>query len=493
MKFQKVISSWALISLLGCGMLPTINAYAFSLGGTCEESAAPSEEPMSTLKVDGESVSFPQDEWTTIGTYTMGANAGFSVQNEQGDSKQVNLNTAAQMVGLSSSQIAQLSSTLPAQSTVVYGRFSPINGLMDVEALRVSRVGHTVTLARSKFTPYMGNRWAASKTYMTADEKTGNPGPGPNPFACYEGGDGEFHNVPMTGTPQAFAILGVAARHYNAQIAYLNEAFFDYKVWSTTSHHLFTTTTTIHHQGNEKPIWYVGLPPAMVDQNAPGLMYTGMAICLEGSTTCSAQEHLVKSGLAWQNWTDTGGNLPSQELTVHEFDESHTGLNMLVFAIIITVVSYGAFAGYALAAGTALSTASGGALASLVTSGLTAAGVTGATALGLGVGLGAALDGLAYLGIAMAVQGSGPLSTDTFLGGVVGTDSTSKWTAQDQYEPYFQQVESDFVTAPPGQDNSVANSNGVFQQDDNAYQNSIQPGVSTNMNFNSDNYIKDTQ
>jgi hypothetical protein len=476
---------WALVCFAGSLCLPTSNAFANSCqSGTDDSSCA-------VVSVGGEQVSYPIDTWTTIGTYDGGDVPGFSSLLEGGSQSKVSLNQAAAQYGLTSSQIANIVKTLPSQSIIVFGRVSPLSGLMDVTAIRLIRQGTKVTLSTSKFSPYDGYRWAAARTYMSPSEKLSQAGPGPSPFKSYEGGDDEFHNIPQAGITQAETILGVAARYYKAQIAYLNVANFALQQWVTTSHHLFTTTTTEHTAGNETPEWYVGLPPGMANSTGNA----GASICLEGVDTCSAPEHVVPSGLVWNDWST--GNLPGGTKTIHEFDVSHTGLNIIVIAAIIAVVSFGAFTAVAAAmaaGGTAISTA--GVMANLATTLLSAAGVTAAP-LATTAAVGAAIDGLTYVAAAAAVQGAGPFSADNLVLSAPPTTSGA-FQPQTADETYFQSIEGQAMTAPVGNmanqvDKTGNNGFQAFSNFDQGYNTNAEPTANTNLQFNSMQYIRDTQ
>jgi hypothetical protein len=328
---------------------------------------------------------------------------------------------------------------------------------------------------------------------MSASEKMATAGPGPNPFQSYEGGDDEFHNIPQSGLPQAETILGLAARYYSAQIAYLNVANFSLQQWVTTSHHLFTTTTTEHTQGNESPEWFIGLPPGMADSSSNA----GANICLDSVSPCPVPEHIVPSGLAWSDWTN-GGNLPNGTKTVHEFDVSHTGLNIIVIAAILAVVSFGAFAavGAAMAAGGAVASTTSGVMANLASALLTSINIAAAP-LATSATVGAALDGLSYIAVAAAVQGAGPFSADNLVLSAPPT-TTGSFQPQNADESYFQSIEGQYMTAPVGQiENQVdkTGNNGfqAFSNFDQGYNTNAQPTANTNLQFNSMQYIQDTQ
>jgi hypothetical protein len=482
-----IATTWTLICFAGALCVPTSDAAA----ATCISNAS-QEQGCATVNVGGQTITYPLATWTNVGSYQEGDTPGFTSLLEAGAQSKVSLNAAAAQTGLSSAQIAQVVSTLPSKATIVFGRLSPLSGLMDVTAIRLIKQGTTVTLSTSKFNPYMGNRWAASRTYMSPSEKLSSAGPGPNPFQEYEGGDDEFHGVPQDGIAQAETILGVAARYYNAPIAYLNVAQFSLQQWVTTSHHLFTTTTTEHTSGSEKPLWYVGLPPGMAAASGNA----GSAICLDGVSPCPVAEHIVPSGLVWSDWSN-GGNLPNGTKVIHEFDVSHTGLNIIVIAAIIAVVSFGAFTALAAAAaaGTAAAgTSAAGLMVNLANAALYAVGADTVTA---GATLGAAIDGLSYVAAAAAVQGAGPFSADNLVLSAPPTN-TSQFQPQTSDESYFQSIEGQAMTAPVGQienqvDTSGNNGFQAFSTFDQGYNTNAQPSPNTNLQFNSMQYIQDTQ
>ena len=480
---NKITSYVTTVTFVGSLFLPTARAMA--------DECSTGNVPCITVTVGGQQVTYPQLNLKPIASLTANTSGGFNLRLGQGDQKRVDLNAAASTLGISSSQIAQVISTLPASSNLVYSRLSGLNNLLDVTILKVQKTGKTTTLYYGKFTPEMGERWAASQTFMTAAEKEGSTGPGPNPFQSMDQGDGEFHNV---GLAQAQAVTGLAARFVEAPVAVLNIANFNLRHWVTTSHHLFTTTTTVHDAGDETPVWYIGLPSGM---NPTGDVSANYCLDALVGNVCPVPEHQVVSGLAWSNWT--GGNLPYGTTTIHEFDVSHTGLNIIVVALIVSAISFGLFSelGPVLLAQAGVATgtnAIAGVIGTMLNTGLTAAGVTASATVAASVG--AALDGLAYMAAAMAAGGGGPFSPDNLA--LSNQATVPGQNSSFPYSSYWEGIEGQAVTAPLGQESSQVDTSGnngfkAFTTFDQGYNNDVAPTPSVNVQFNSMQYIQDTQ
>ena len=468
----------------GCVLL---TPCAQALADTCAQESS----SCVTVNVGGTPVTYPQLALTPVATFTSNGSGGFNFSLSKGDRRQVDLNAAASRVGLPASQIAQVIANLPASSSMVFGRVSTLTGELDVTIFKVLRRGNNTTLFAAKFTPQMGNRWAASQTFMTASEKAGG-GPGPNPFQAFEGGDQEFHNIPINSPFVAQTVVGMAARFVNAPIAVLNIAKFNERQWVTVAHHFFTTTTTTHDAGDESPVWFVGLPAGMSSDGNIAANY-----CLDAlsGSSCATPAHQVVSGLAWSDWTT--GNFPSGVATIHEFTESHTGFNFLTFILVVTSFAFGitgivsVFVHYNEQHGDNVAKD----LSNLAVANLQAVGTS--TTSSIGTGIGAALGSLNYLA-SEAASGEGPFAPQNLTESTAATNPAGAFQAQTGNQRYFQNIDRTAMTAPVGQSSAQVDASGnngfrAFSNFDQGYNNNVAPSANVNVQFNSMQYIQDTQ
>jgi hypothetical protein len=443
-----------------------------------------------TVNVGGQSVTYPALTLTPLATVTSNGSGGYSVSLAKGDQKVVDLNAAATNLGLSSSQIANMVSSLPSTSSFVFSRLSTLSGELDVTLFRAIRQGNKTTLYMGKFTPQMGNRWAAAGTFATPSEKAGG-GPGRNPFEPFEGGDQEFHNIPINTPAVAETITGMAARFVNAPIAVLNVAKFDEKQWTTVAHHFFTTTTTVHTAGYESPLWLVGLPPGM---NSGGDVSANYCLDSLSGTGCATPEHQVVAGMAWSDWSN--GNMPTSQSTIHEFDVSHTGFNFVTF--ILVVASILTFTVTGIISVFVHSNEQNGDnvekdVTNLLTSNLQ---VLGTVVDNPGVQVGSTLGNLNYSASSEA-SAAGPFAPVNLPISTPQTNPSGAYVPPGSDEVYFQSIERGAMTATPGQASSQPDTSGnngyrAFSTFDQGY-NNVAPAANVNLQFNSMQYIQDTQ
>lgn len=446
-----------------------------------------------TVNVGGTTVTYPTLQLTPVATAYVNSTGGYSISLAQGSQTTVDLNTVATSTGLSSSQVAHVISTLPSTSALVYSRLSTLNNMLDVAIFKTVRKGNVTTLYSAKFTPQMGKRWSASKTFMTSAEKLGG-GPGPDPFQQFEGGDQEFHNVPTNSPYVAQTITGMAARYVNAQMAMLSMANFTEKTWVTTAHHFFTTTTTTHDAGYETPIWLVGLPPA---SNTAGDISANYCLDALSGTTCPTPEHQVVSGLAWSDWSQ--GNLPSSQTTIHEFTQSHTGFNFLTFILVVGSLAFGISGVVSLFIHS--NEQNGDNVAKDVQNllGVNFEVLGNLVAGDISSQVGAAIGTNSYVSTndTSATQ-TGPFVSANLGPSTAATNPSGTFSPSSSYETYFQSIEKQAITATPGQSTSQNDSSGnngfaAFSTFDQGFTNDIQPSPSVNLQFNSIQYIQDTK
>jgi hypothetical protein len=444
-----------------------------------------------TVNVGGQSVTYPALTLTPLATVTSNGSGGYSVSLAKGDQKVVDLNAAATNLGLSSSQIANMVSSLPSTSSFVFSRMSTLSGELDVTLFRATRHGNKTTLYTGKFTPQMGNRWAAAGTFATASERAGGL-PGHNPFEPFEGGDQEFHNIPINSPAVAETITGMAARFVNSPFAILNMANFDEKQWTTTAHHFFTTTTTVHTAGYENPLWLVGLPPGM---NSAGDVSPNYCLDTLSGTSCPTPEHQVVSGMAWSDWS--AGNMPSAVTTIHEFQVSHTGFNFVTFILVVASVFSWGLTGV-IAEFVHMNEQNHGDnvvqnLSNILTTNFA---TLGTVTQNPGLQVGAALGNLNYQSGADA-SSTGPFAHSNLPISSPETNPGGAYVPPGSDEVYFQTIEKGAMTAPAGQastQNDTSGNNGyrAFSTFDQGY-NNVAPSANVNLQFNSMQYIRDTQ
>jgi hypothetical protein len=375
---------------------------------------------------------------------------------------------------------------------MVYSRMSTLTGELDVNILKEVRHGNNVTLYSAKFTPQMGNRWAAARTFMTASEKAGSTGAGPNPFDAFEGGDQEFHNIPFNNPYVAQTITGMAARFVNAPYAVLNMASFSERTWVTTAHHFFTTTTTTHDAGYEEPVWLVGLPPSM---NQAGDVSANYCLDSLSGTSCPVAEHQVVSGMAWSNWSS--GNLPVSTTTIHEFTSSHTGFNFLTFILVVASVltfTVTAIVSVFIHNNEQNSDNVVKNLSELVDTNLT---VVGTVTSDQGSSISSDLGSNNFV-TTSSTSTSAPFAASNLTTSTTATNPSGAFSPTSSNETYFQTIEGTAMTAPLGQSSTQKDSTGnngyaAFSNFDQGYNNDISLTPSVNLNFNTIQYIQDTQ
>jgi hypothetical protein len=485
---NRITSLATLISFTGCLLLtPAGEALA-------DDQCSSESSNCSTVVVAGHQVTFPELTLTPVATATANPSGGFSYSLAQGQQKQVDLNAAASALNISSSQVAQMVSSLPDSTALVYARLSTLTSEMDVTIFKIMRHGNTSTVYSGKFVPQMGNKWVASRTFLTSAEKAAGQ-LSDNPFRPFEGGDQEFHSIPTNNPAVAETIVGMATRFARAQMAVLSVAHFNERQWTTTAHHFFTTTTTVHTAGDENPVWLVGLPPGM---NIDG--DTSANYCLDSlvGSSCAVPEHQVVSGLAWSDWST--GNLPVSVATIHEFQVSHTGFNFISLLLVVATVAFG-FTGIIAVLMHNNQTAgenqknSAAYMNALLNTNLDVLGVqTGS----LGGNYGTSAANVNYVSAGNAV-GSGPFSAQNLTTSTTPTAPSSAFNPRNSDEVYFQSIEGQaMITAPAGQGSTQVDTSGnkgfqAFSTFDQGYNTGTAPSPATNLQFNTMQYIKDTQ
>ncbi len=317
----------------------------------------------------GVSHPYPLDRWMPLGEAPAAGPGGARVAQLQGGRWAVSAREEGAATGLAGAHGSRLVAGLPQSERAVFAVYAPHEATLRVRVVRVERgVDGRVRSALADFTPDHGERWAAARHYLAADEAADPARPGRNPFAAFRGtqpGDPVFRDIGWTA---AQVVVGHAMRLHHSAIGYV--AWMDTR-WTrsqTQSGGWLRRRVTVTTEARVRPLWYLAFPR---DAHPWGLQ---AAFCLELSGgTCPSVARVAMSGISLVPWS--GGSLPEAEDVVHAWSESRSGWTVLSFAL----VTGGLFwAASALAAGASVLPSS---LAAHASAGLTPL-ATGAYAAG---------------------------------------------------------------------------------------------------------------
>lgn len=490
---NKLMQKVTTICTTACFVMTTLLAPAgHAMAATCDVSdystAAGQNPACTTIQVGQTKIAYPKLTYETKNSVTFNPSTGFSATMLSGQAVQVNLNQAAAMLGIPSSQVPAFVNSLPSSSSLVFGRYAPQSAELRIDVIKVQKTGNTVSVLTAPFTPQMGNMWAAQRTYMTAAEKAATSGPGPNPFARYAKTDNVFHGVSFADST---AILGTAMRYSQAPMTVLSVAQSRLSQRTEESGNFLRKTVTYIIEGWTKPTWYIGLPIQMQPEGVAGV------VCAVNESKC-APEHMVMPFANFQQWD--GGNLPHSESKVYDWRTSHSSWSVIAIAIFVVILSFIGAGAVALATSTEAGAA--GMASGLLGAGFPSLGIGGAGLIGSGWGAlaaSSAVEGLAYIGEQMLFNGaSSPFEAQRGYNGAVG------WQTQDAAAPSGEQATALYnierttqIVSDPGQSASVNSStlggmSGNVSQFDAGY-NMVKPEIGSSYNFNSMQYVRDTQ
>lgn len=318
-------------------VMVTLSLWLLQVGRATADAVA--SDWLTVLAVgSGTLVSVPKDDFTLLGqgSFSPGTAGGLSVvmQMIQGDHWITLGQETVGTLGISSQQISNAMRSFPRTSAYVFAQYSPANATGRITVEKVEKLPNGVLqVYQSNFTPWSGEWWKAQGKFRTPSEVASNA-IGYNPFEAFKGAqtDPLFHNVAWSGMLVA---VGLAMRHYRANVAYIAAAHPIVTPLIITSGGLLTTTTTTTLQGYVYPRWYVATPMAAVGV-LPGM---DASFCVRNLTSCDAPEHVVDAGISASPWK--GGNMPSTQDLIYSYQTSQTSWTVLAFTILITVFTAG--------------------------------------------------------------------------------------------------------------------------------------------------------
>ncbi len=391
----------------------------------------------------GLSTQSPKDNWALVARTRWVPPAGggvgpgsASLEMIKGDRWITLNNDGAGQAGISNANVSGKISKLPSNGSYEFAQYSHENATLKITVQRVEKTPDgTIEVRQADFTPWHGQRWAATGSYRTAAEAAPQtpfpPVPGYNPFKNFEGltasglpnkQDPIFRNISWQGAEVA---VGHAMRLYGADIGYVAVSDTRFAQATSTKSSLFKKKTTTTITGLVKPRWFVAVPMELGRSGGE----TGQ-ICVTGGATptaaCDDPAHVTIAGVMLSEWKG-GGNMPQQEDLIYQWVNQTSSWNILFFAVILALVTFGA------------------ALVLLPAAGLVVAGI-GVSASGLAVAVG--------VGYALAFTNFGSSSVLAAQNGLFG--STGNGYIQQQAAGGVQQagvmqaVQTNFVDSAMG-------------------------------------------
>lgn len=362
------------------------------------------------------SVMAPAEKWRTIARVRASTNERFSVEYMAGP-RWITLGreAAALVPGLTSAQMSDLMQIPRRDSTFVFARYVPQQSRLVINAIRVEQRGAYLYLEHAYFSPYHGEHWAASRAFLTENERRDTSRAGRNPFAAFmhtSRADPTFHNV---GWDAALVATGKAMKHFGAAYSVVSVQNLKMTQSQETSGGLLTKKTTIKVEGYAVPTWFVGLPTTVqtwghsaaicvvptVDAYHPD---TGELM----SNGCPDPALVAYSGVSFDQ--AKGTLFPSGEEHIYHWEKTEGGFTVLFFTAVIMAAAF--FAGPQLFA-----------MVTDVGLGTTIGGLSGVEA--------AAIAGTAYAGGSI-ITTSGPASLTDVKEGVFGSIGSGVRLADEQ-------------------------------------------------------------
>jgi hypothetical protein len=368
------------------------------------------------------SVTVPGEQWTAM-LKVKKADAGqlSSYQYRNGDRwMTLQREDAALVSGLSAKQMSTLMRLPRRDAVMVFARYVPQQSQLVINAIKVEegRDGY-MYVYQTYYSPYHGDLYAASRAFLTADEKTDVSRAGRNPFASFEAGDRTNPTFMNIGWDGAMVVVGQAMKHFHAAYSVMSVQNLRMSQSVTTSGGFLHKTTTIKVDGYADPSWFIGLPTTMQTWGNTA------AICATATTTstnpttgviqgagCPDPNLVVFSGVSFDEWK--GNTMPGTEEHIYHWEQSKSGFTVLFFTVLVMAAAF--FAGPELFSAAAASESGGEAAVA------EAEAISGEASAGYA--------GAAYAGGSLATT-SGPASLTSIKDGAFGTvgDGTQLATA----------------------------------------------------------------
>ena len=300
-------------------------------------------------------LTYPGDNWQTVAELERGILPDtYDVRMIQGERWITVGRDELGAAGVYSNYMSDLVKAFPAGAVMVFGRYSPQTAQLRINAVKVEKgIDGIIRVMVSDFTPHHGERWRASRNYLTQQELADPARPGYNPFDQFrrDPTDPVFHNINLSG---ALVAVGHAMQYTKAFVGMLavTEPRFEQEVRKSGG--ILKKKVTITVRGYAKPKWYVALPKELQPRG-----FTAQICVIPKATSCDAIEHVAPAGVSFEPWT--GGNMPEMEDLLSVWSQSKSSWTVLAFAILTAVlVGFAAYAAPSLFAGAGMGAMAGG-------------------------------------------------------------------------------------------------------------------------------------
>lgn len=294
-------------------------------------------EACTSVKAGTSVVSVPRMTWNLV-SEDMTDQAQRELATLAGSHNELTGNTAADLRGLSSNEVASAVASFPANVPMVVGRFEPMSQTLRVDIFKIERTvknGKPVSaLYQTTFTPAYGDYWKAMGTYLSPAERRAGNAVGPNPFAAFGApGADTFTQISLKG---AMVVLGHAQRYVGAPLSLLINYFPDHEQYTKKGGNIFRKKVTTFVDYYAKPEYYLGAPMAM-----QGGMQ--VSFCANDPTAESCESYQAAStGVGFMKME--GGNLAESRTFVHQWSETKSGWTLLAVFVVAFVLGFAAAA-----------------------------------------------------------------------------------------------------------------------------------------------------
>lgn len=286
-----------------------------------------------SVKTGTSVVSVPRMTWNLV-SEDMSDQAQRELASLAGSHNQLTGNSAADLRGLSSSEVASAVASFPANVPMVVGRFEPMSNTLRVDIFKIERTVKngkpTSALYQTTFTPGYGDYWKAMGTYLSPAERQAGNAVGPNPFAAFGApGADTFTNISLKG---AMVVLGHAQRYVGAPLSLLINHFPKQEQYTKKGGNIFRKKVTTYVDYYAKPEYYLGAPMAMQGGIQP-------SFCANDPTAETCQSYqAASSGVGFMKME--GGNLAETPMFVHQWSETKSGWTLLAIFVVVFIVGF---------------------------------------------------------------------------------------------------------------------------------------------------------
>lgn len=277
-------------------------------------------------------VTYPGDNWQVVAELEPGVLPDtFDVRMIQGDRWITVGRDELGAAGVDSKRLSDLVKAFPAGGAMVFARYSPQTAELRINAVKVEKgIDGKIRMMISDFTPHHGERWRASRNYLTPSELADPARPGYNPFDQFrrDPTDPVFHNINLSG---ALVAVGHAMQYTKAFVGMLavTEPRFEQEVRKSGGILKKKVTTIV--RGYAKPKWFVALPKELQPRG-----FTAQICVIPRATSCDAIEHVAPAGVSFEPWT--GGNMPEMEDLLSVWSQTKSSWTVLAFAVLTAVL-----------------------------------------------------------------------------------------------------------------------------------------------------------